>query len=193
MPVSALGEHGVEAGDEALLAAHRCDKSFWVVGHIPGVVAGGSLGDVTLAVDDVGIALETAVGMPPVGISGRGIDDVAPVASPLHQLAVVVVVAKGGGHLRHGEIVKGIFQRARRLLVLVESLLHAVLHRDEAILQVRLQGATPHAVGIVLVGGRRLESVLPHGLVGFLRIKPTDALDIGIGVAAQWSPIMAAV
>jgi hypothetical protein len=49
------------------------------MGHIPGIVTGGALGDIRLAMDKIGVVLKLATLMATVTIACLGIDDVAPV------------------------------------------------------------------------------------------------------------------
>ena len=109
--------------------------------------------------------------MAPVTIARHGIDDVSPVLRAFHQLLIVTILTQSLGHLRHGEVIEGIFQGARGLLVLMEGLLHAILQGDIAILEITLQGAATHAVLIVVEGGGRLEGILPHTLVGLFGVE----------------------
>ena len=69
MPITALSEHGVELGDESLASAHNRDETFYIVWHIPGVMAGSSLGDVWLAMHEIGVVFPGSIGMSAVGIT----------------------------------------------------------------------------------------------------------------------------
>ena len=181
MPVSAFGEHGVEFLYEPCLASHQADETVGVVGHIPGVMARCPLGDETLPVNEVGIVLKASVLVTAIGISRKRVDDIAPVVSPFAQQLVVVVVPQGLRHLCHGKVVEGILQRPRGLLIVVESLLHPILHRYESILEIRLQRPSSHAIGIFLGRVGRRERVLSHVPISLPGIEPPDALHIGVG------------
>ena len=60
VPVASFIEHRVELGLKLLLAAKHLYESFDILGHVPCIVAGGSLSDEGLAVDEIGIILKAS-------------------------------------------------------------------------------------------------------------------------------------
>ena len=77
VPVAPFGEHGVKLGGKHVAAAHGFHESCRIVGHIPCVVARCSLSDEFCKVKCIVVGEESAVGMAPLGIAGRGVDYVA--------------------------------------------------------------------------------------------------------------------
>ena len=183
VPIETLLEHGIEFFFEALRPTHCLNEGGNVVGHVEGVVAGGTLGDVAFAVGEVGVVFELTPYMPTIGPTCEGINDVAPVGGAAQELAVVVGRTEVAGELSHAEVVVGILQGARGLFVGVERVENVILHGYVAILQVRLQGAAALAVLIVSLRRRR-EGVLAEVAIGEPRPLPLgskDALDVSIG------------
>ena len=134
VPVASVGEHRVEPGLVGLHAAHGLHQSRLVVGHIPCVVAGSSLGDGLVEAHGVGFLGPAAVGVAPAGIARGGVDYVTVVLGAAHKSVGVAVDTERACHLRQTEIVEGVFKRAAHLFALVVGVLHAVFQRDVTIL-----------------------------------------------------------
>ena len=134
MPVPSLVEHPVQTVDDLifcllLLLIHRfamadhIKQSFRVLGHIPGIMTGSTLGDEALAMNQVFIVQPFSILISAIRPTRDGVDDIAPIFRTAHQFLVIfliflsldVVLAgvhQGLRHLRHGKIIVGILQGA---------------------------------------------------------------------------------
>ena len=108
------GEQGVEVGLELLCSAHGLYQAGYVMGHVEGVVEGVAL-DEALAVgaEQVEVSLEGAVLVAGTGVTGFGVEDVAPVAGALQVLLCDVALARIGSGLVDGPVVVGVFEGYR--------------------------------------------------------------------------------
>ena len=203
MPVPSLVEHPVQTVDDLifcllLLLIHRfamadhIKQSFRILGHIPGIMTGSSLGDEALAMNQVFIVQPFSILISAIRPARGRIDDIAPILGTAHQFVVIFLIFLSlrsipAGihqrlrHLRHGKIIVGILQGAGSLLVGMISFLHHILQRNVAIIDIRLDGTASLSFLILLIYIRCRESIHAHSLVSLLRIEVADALDIGIG------------
>ena len=109
--------------------------------------------------------------MATIAIACLGVDDVAPILRATYQFVVVALLAKCLCQLGYSEVVEGIFQCARCLLVLMEGLFHSIFQRDVAILDIAVECTAPHTILVILKVSWSLESILAHSLVGLFVVE----------------------
>ena len=181
MPIASFGKHGIELGGINFPTTHQCHQAIGILRHIPGVMTRSPLGNEAGETEGIVVVQERTVSMTPLGITGTGIDNVPIIAGTFHQSPAVVRLSQSASHLGQRKVIVGIFQSTRYLLTGMERIGHTVLQRNIAILDIRIEGPSPHTIPVFLQSGRTVKSILPHAFVGFFHVKVCNPLYPGVG------------
>src|SRR6266851_6920476 len=137
--VQLRSEEAIELGDESCVATDCLNKAGHVVRHEKGVLPGHALGDVESGLAGIEGLNPGVVLIAPTNKSDRRIEDVLPIAGAPAKCFGIRVMAERFCKLRGDEVVVGVLQRSRYLLVMMESVEHLIFERDKTVAIVRAE------------------------------------------------------